>query len=97
MDVQFESVVEVLKVLHQNHDFILLFDKYDGHGKKIVHGIDNLLMNSIFGYHTDIVCQKLSWCSVQTHAQIPHGYNRLGSVLFLVVGIGIVSSKSLLW
>ena len=91
MDVQFESVVEVLKVLHQNHDFILLFDKYDGHGKKIVHGIDNLLMNSIFGYHTDTVCQKSSWCSVQSHTQIPHGYSRQGGGVFLVVGIGIVS------
>jgi hypothetical protein len=49
MKLQFEDLVDCLKILHPNHDFLCLFDQSSGHTKKRDEGLNALNMNASFG------------------------------------------------
>ena len=49
MAIQFEDVVDCLKVLHPNYEFVFLFDHSQGHNWKRKGGLDVWNMNIGFG------------------------------------------------
>ena len=49
MAVNFESLVDFLKVLHSYYEFIFFFDNSPGCEKKIGRGLDALSVNRSFG------------------------------------------------
>ena len=52
MVVQFEDVVDVLKVMHPAYDFVFLFDHSAGHAKQRPDGLNQHRMNRSFGGKT---------------------------------------------
>ncbi|KAG7357055.1 hypothetical protein IV203_001743 [Nitzschia inconspicua] len=55
MAVQFEDVVDCLKVLYPNHEFVFLFDHSQGHSRKRKGALDVNSMNVSFGGQTQLL------------------------------------------
>lgn len=49
MVIQFEDAVNILRVMHPQYDFIILFDHSSGHAKQRPDGLNHFRMNRSYG------------------------------------------------
>ncbi|KAG7349101.1 hypothetical protein IV203_011698 [Nitzschia inconspicua] len=70
MAVQFEDVVDCLKVLHPSHEFVFLFDHSQGHSRKRKGALDVNNMNVSFGVGDT---QRMNWSNEEPPEESTEG------------------------